>query len=85
MKLAITGISGGLGQKVARLLTEKDHQVIGIDPRPWPNRPNRVQLYPVDIRKRAAEDVFRKERPGSSHSHGHGDTSHGTKKSKIPN
>src|SRR5262249_35683413 len=30
---------------------------------PWPEAPAGVDMYEVDIRKRAAEDVFRKRRP----------------------
>jgi UDP-glucose 4-epimerase len=37
------------------------HEVIGIDRRPWDGAP--VEFHEVDVRKRAAEDVFRKARP----------------------
>jgi hypothetical protein len=35
-------------------------------PRPWPDAPAGVEMHAVDIRKRAAEDVFRKRRPDAS-------------------
>ena len=37
--------------------------MIGIDPRGWPGAPDEIELYPVDIRKRAAEEVFRQDKP----------------------
>ncbi len=61
MRVLIPGISGAVGQLVARKLKEEGHQVVGIDKRPWPDAP--VEVHAVDLRKRAAEDVFRKRRP----------------------
>ena len=61
MRVLIPGISGAMGRLVAVRLKEAGHEVIGIDRRPWPNAP--VEMHDVDIRKRAAEDVFRKRRP----------------------
>ncbi|MDI1475135.1 SDR family oxidoreductase [Polyangium sp. y55x31] len=63
MRVLIPGIGGVLGQRVARRLLEQGHEVIGIDRRPWPDAPPGIELHNVDIRKRAAEDVFRKRRP----------------------
>ena len=63
MKVLITGISGTVGRKVAALLLQRGHTVHGIDRRPWPDAPKAVEVVPVDIRKRAAEDVFRTKRP----------------------
>jgi len=63
MKVLIPGISGQLGQLVARHLVEAGHTVAGIDVRPWRTAPAGVTVHTVDIRKRAAEDVFRKFRP----------------------
>ena len=62
MKILITGVSGYLGRLVAKEMAT-DHEVIGIDRRPWPDAPPSVRIHQIDIRKRAAEDVFRKERP----------------------
>lgn len=63
MKVLIPGISSKIGHMVAARLLEKGHAVIGIDRRPWPDAPSEVEMHEVDIRKRAAEDVFRKVRP----------------------
>ena len=63
MKVLIPGIAGLLARKVAVRLLGAGHQVIGIDPRGWPGAPEEIELHPLDIRKRAAEDVFRRHRP----------------------
>lgn len=63
MRVLIPGISGVLGHMVAHRLLAEGHEVIGIDKRPWPDAPPGVEMHHVDIRKRAAEDVFRKRRP----------------------
>ncbi len=63
MKVLIPGISSKIGNLVATELLAKGHEVIGIDRRPWPDAPAGVEMHEVDIRKRAAEDVFRKARP----------------------
>jgi UDP-glucose 4-epimerase len=63
MKVLIPGIAGLLARKVAQRLLAEGHQVIGIDPRGWPGAPEQIELHPVDIRKRAAEEVFRRHRP----------------------
>ena len=63
MKVLITGISGKIGRIVARGLLARGHQVLGIDRRAWPDAPDGVTVHEADIRKRAAADVFRTERP----------------------
>ncbi len=63
MKVLIPGISGLLARNVAGRLLAQGHEVIGIDPRGWPGAPEQVDFYPVDIRKREAEEVFRQQRP----------------------
>ena len=63
MKVLIPGIAGTLGRLVAEGLRERGHEVAGIDRRPWPGAPAGIEVAQVDIRKRAAEDVFRKLRP----------------------
>ncbi|HYS08805.1 MAG TPA: SDR family oxidoreductase [Myxococcales bacterium] len=63
MKVLIPGIGGLLARNVARRLLAQGHRVIGIDPRGWPGAPEKIELHPVDIRKRAAEQVFRQARP----------------------
>jgi UDP-glucose 4-epimerase len=63
MKVLITGIAGKVARLVALELIQRGHEVLGIDRRPWPDAPPQVTQAQVDIRKRAAEDVFRKHRP----------------------
>jgi UDP-glucose 4-epimerase len=63
MKVLIPGITGRLARTVATKLHAAGHQVIGIDRRGWPDAPKEIEIYQIDIRKRAAEDVFRKHRP----------------------
>jgi UDP-glucose 4-epimerase len=67
VKVCVPGISGRLGRLLAERLLEKGHEVIGIDKRPFKDAPKellaRIEMHEVDIRKRAAEDVFRRVRP----------------------
>jgi len=63
MKILIPGIAGKMGQLVAHKLVTQGHEVWGIDRRPWLDPPEGVVLHNVDLRKRAAEEVFRQMRP----------------------
>ncbi|MFN7953220.1 MAG: SDR family oxidoreductase [bacterium] len=63
MRVLVTGVSGKLGRLVAARLATEHHAVLGADIRPWPDAPTGVKVHVVDLRKRAAEDVFRTERP----------------------
>jgi UDP-glucose 4-epimerase len=63
MKVLVVGVGGALARKVAIKLRESGHSVVGLDRRPWWDAPRDMQVHEVDIRKRAAEDVFRRERP----------------------
>jgi UDP-glucose 4-epimerase len=63
MRVLITGVSSKIANVVAERLLAEGHEIIGIDRRPWPNAPAGVEMHEVDIRKRAAEEVFRKSRP----------------------
>ena len=63
MKVLIPGVSGSVARRVAVRLLEEGHEVIGIDLRPWPGAPRELELHAVDLRKRGAEDIFRKRRP----------------------
>ncbi|MFT3840873.1 MAG: SDR family oxidoreductase [Myxococcaceae bacterium] len=63
MKVLVMGIAGGIARQVALRLKENGHQVFGIDRRPWRDAPKGIQVFELDLRKRAAEDVFRRQRP----------------------
>ncbi len=63
MKVLITGVAGGIAQKLAMELVTRGHQVVGIDVRPWRESPSAIEMHRTDLRKRAAEEVFRKSRP----------------------
>ncbi len=61
MKVLITGIAGALGQETALMLRDHGHDVVGMDVRKWPSAEGGITVHQVDLRKRAAEDVFRRE------------------------
>jgi nucleoside-diphosphate-sugar epimerase len=63
VRVLVPGISGVLGQEVAKRLDELGHEVQGIDRRRWPDAPESIEVHNTDIRKRAAEDVFRRFAP----------------------
>jgi UDP-glucose 4-epimerase len=63
MKVLLTGIAGKAGQIVAHRLLAHGFEVIGIDKRSWPRAPEGIEIHRADIRKRAAEEVFRHSRP----------------------
>lgn len=63
MKVLIPGISTPIARLFARRLAERGDQVVGIDRRGWPDAPPGIEVHKVDVRKRAAEDVFRKFHP----------------------
>ncbi len=57
--VVVTGISGNLGRTLTKLL-HKQERVIGIDRRPFVGKPKDVEMHQLDLRKKKAEDVFRK-------------------------
>jgi UDP-glucose 4-epimerase len=61
VKVLVAGASGAIARQLVMRLLRAGHEVIGVDRRPWPDAP--IEFYEVDIRKRAAEEVFRKTRP----------------------
>ncbi len=63
MKVLVVGTGGALARLTALALRDRGHAVIGLDRRPWPDAPADVPVHQVDIRKRAAEDVFRRVKP----------------------
>ena len=63
MKVLIPGVAGLLARIVACKMIERGYEVVGIDSRPWADPPKGLVLHTMDIRKRAAEDIFRSFRP----------------------
>lgn len=63
MKVLVTGVAGATGRIVATRLAAAGHEVSGIDRRDWSPAPSGIEMHQIDIRKRGAEDVFRKVRP----------------------
>jgi UDP-glucose 4-epimerase len=63
MRILVTGAAGLLARQVVRKLRLAEHDVAGIDARPWADAPPGVTVHVLDVRKRAAEDVFRRFRP----------------------
>jgi UDP-glucose 4-epimerase len=60
-RIVITGIAGRLGRLVARRLhRDPDTRVVGIDRRPFPDRPKDIDHHEVDIRSKKARDIFRR-------------------------
>lgn len=60
-RVLITGIAGNLGRATARRL-HRSMELMGLDRRPMSHMPKDIDVEMVDIRRRRAEDVFRRER-----------------------
>lgn len=56
----ITGVCGRLGKLLVRRLHRKG-PVIGIDRRPFPDRPKDVEHVPHPLRRKKVRDIFRRE------------------------
>jgi UDP-glucose 4-epimerase len=56
--VVVTGISGRLGRSLARVLHRGAH-VIGLDRRPFPDRPADVEHHELDLRSNRVREVFR--------------------------
>lgn len=57
--IVITGIAGRFGRMLARDL-RRDHHVIGLDPRGSVHLPADIPVHAVDLRRKKAEDLFRR-------------------------
>ncbi len=57
--VVVTGISGNLGRTLAKQLHKRE-RIIGIDRRPFPGKPKDIEMYQLDLRKKKAEDIFRR-------------------------
>jgi len=59
-RVVITGIAGRLGRLIAQQLHRRSEvQIIGMDRRPFPNRPKDIEHHQVDLRSKKAREVFR--------------------------
>ncbi len=59
-KIVVTGISGRLGKILARRLHhDLDWEIVGLDRRPMTGRPKDITHHQVDLRSKAARDIFR--------------------------
>ncbi|HVU05457.1 MAG TPA: NAD-dependent epimerase/dehydratase family protein [Polyangiaceae bacterium] len=56
--VVVTGICGRLGRRVARVL-HRERSVVGLDRRPFPDRPKDIEHCQIDLRRKKAKDVFR--------------------------
>jgi UDP-glucose 4-epimerase len=59
--VVVTGICGRLGRRVARFL-HRERGVIGLDRRPFPDRPRDIEHCQIDLRRKKAKEVFRNRR-----------------------
>jgi UDP-glucose 4-epimerase len=57
--VVVTGIAGNLGRTLTKMLHQRE-RIIGIDRRPFAGRPKDVEMHELDLRKKKAEEVFRK-------------------------
>jgi UDP-glucose 4-epimerase len=54
----ITGICGRLGKRLARVL-HRERRVVGVDRRPFHDKPKDIDHAQVDLRRKKLKDVFR--------------------------
>lgn len=57
-RVVITGISGQLGRILAQRL-HLDHEVFGLDRRPFERKPKDIEVFGYDIRRKKCEKIFR--------------------------
>jgi UDP-glucose 4-epimerase len=57
--VVVTGISGNLGRTLAKQLHQRE-RIIGLDRRPFPGKPKDIEIHQLDLRKKKAEDLFRR-------------------------
>lgn len=57
----VTGIVGRLGKRLARTL-HRERRVIGVDRRPFLDKPKDIEHYEIDIRRTKTRDIFRSNR-----------------------
>jgi UDP-glucose 4-epimerase len=57
-RVVITGVCGRLGKSLARTL-HRERAVVGVDRRPFPDKPKDVEHKELDMRRKKLKDVFR--------------------------
>jgi UDP-glucose 4-epimerase len=57
-RVVITGVCGRLGKTLARRL-HRERAVVGVDRRPFPDKPKDIEHKELDIRRKKLKDVFR--------------------------
>jgi UDP-glucose 4-epimerase len=57
-RIVITGVCGRLGKSLARSL-HRQYKVVGVDRRPFPDKPKDIDHKELDIRRKKLKDVFR--------------------------
>jgi len=57
----VTGIVGRLGKRVARHL-HRERRVIGVDRRPFVDKPKDIEHHEIDVRRTKTRDIFRSNR-----------------------
>jgi UDP-glucose 4-epimerase len=57
-RVVITGVCGRLGKSLARRL-HRERTVVGVDRRPFPDKPKDIEHRELDIRRKKLKDVFR--------------------------
>jgi UDP-glucose 4-epimerase len=61
-RVVVTGAAGGLGRLVCRRL-HRSFDVIGVDARPFPDRPKDVEHHEADLRRKQAAQMLKRRRP----------------------
>ncbi|MBP9114309.1 MAG: NAD-dependent epimerase/dehydratase family protein [Polyangiaceae bacterium] len=56
--ILVTGVCGRLGKRLVRVL-HRTHSVVGVDRRPFPERPKDIVHEQLDMRRKKLKDVFR--------------------------
>lgn len=58
----VTGAAGGLGRLLCRKL-HRHYKVLGIDRRPFADRPKDIEHHRIDLRRKSATTLIRKKKP----------------------
>ena len=64
LPILVTGICGRLGKSVARRL-HRDRAVVGVDRRPFPDKPKDIVHHQLDLRRKKIRDVLKSTQFGA--------------------